>query len=67
MTDHIQNLEALIEARKNVTSELNDLQSLLEQKRELYLKYSGIIEYLNSIKKADEARVTDAEVTPNEE
>lgn len=54
MIDHDKNLETVLEARKALAAELNELQSAMEQKREMFLKYSGIVEYLSSIKKAEE-------------
>jgi len=54
MVDHNKNLETVIEARKALAAELNELQSTMEQKKEMFLKYSGIIEYLSSLKKAEE-------------
>lgn len=55
MIDHYKNLETVLEARKTLAAELNELQSTLEQKKEIFLKYSGIIEYLTSLKKAEES------------
>lgn len=61
MIDHDKNLETVIEARKTLAAELNELQSTMEQKKEVFLKYTGIIEYLSSLKKAEESVETSAE------
>lgn len=66
MVDHDKNLETVIEARKALANELSELQSATEQKREMFLKYTGIIEYLSSIKQAEESKAETAEV-PSEE
>lgn len=62
MIDHDKNLETVLEARKALATELNDLQSALEQKREMFLKYSGIIEYLSSLKKAEDSNTVTTEI-----
>ena len=54
MIDHDKNLETVLEARKTLAAELNELQSAMEQKKEMFLKYSGIVEYLSSLKKAED-------------
>lgn len=61
MIDHDKNLETVIEARKTLATELNELQSTMEQKKEVFLKYTGIIEYLSSLKKAEESVEASAE------
>ena len=65
MIDHDKNLETVLEARKTLAAEINELQSAMEQKREMFLKYSGIVEYLSSLKKAEDSNeaspVTDEE------
>ena len=66
MVDHDKNLETVIEARKALANELSELQSVTEQKREMLLKYTGIIEYLSSIKQAEESQAETAE-GPSEE
>lgn len=62
MIDHDKNLETVLEARKTLAAELNELQSALEQKKEIFLKYSGIIEYLTSLKKAEDGNEVTAEI-----
>ena len=67
MVDHDKNLETVIEARKVLVNELRELQSATEQKREMFIKYSGIIEYLSSIKQAEESKEEQAESLAEEE
>lgn len=67
MVDHDKNLETVIEARKVLANELRELQSASEQKREMFIKYSGIIEYLSSIKQAEESKEEQAESLAEEE
>lgn len=67
MVDHDKNLETVIEARKELAKELNELQSTLEQKREMFLKYSGIVEYLSSIKQAENSKAEQVESLTEEE
>lgn len=62
MIDHDKNLETVLEARKTLAAELNELQSALDQKKEIFLKYSGIIEYLTSLKKAEDSNEVTAEI-----
>ncbi len=65
MIDHDKNLETVLEARKTLATELNELQSAMEQKREMFLKYSGIVEYLSSLKNAEDSN--EAPPVTNEE
>ncbi len=67
MIDHDKNLETVLEARKTLASELNELQSTMEQKKEMFLKYSGIIEYLSSLKKAEEPNTSSSDIEPEVE
>ena len=67
MVDHDKNLETVIEARKALANELNELQSTLEQKREMFLKYSGIVEYLSSIKQTENSKEEQVESFGEEE
>ncbi len=67
MVDHDKNLETVIEARKVLVNELRELQSATEQKREMFIKYSGIIEYLSSIKQAEESKEEQVESLTKEE
>jgi hypothetical protein len=55
MIDHDKNLETVLEARKALATELSELQAALEQKREMFFKYSGIVEYLSSIQKSEKS------------
>jgi len=66
MVDHDKNLETVIEARKALANELNELQSATEQKREMFLKYTGIIEYLSSIKQAEESQPETTEIVSDD-
>ena len=67
MVDHDKNLETVIEARKVLVNELRELQSASEQKREMFIKYSGIIEYFSSIKQAEESKEEQVESLTKEE
>ena len=67
MVDHDKNLETVIEARKVLVNELRELQSATEQKREMFIKYSGIIEYFSSIKQAEESKEEQVESLTKEE
>lgn len=66
MVDHDKNLETVIEARKALANELSELQAATEQKREMFMKYTGIIEYLSSIKQAEESQAETAESLSDE-
>lgn len=46
MTDHIKNLQAVVTACNTIAQEIQTLENQLTIKKEIYLKYSGIIEYL---------------------
>ena len=54
MIDHTKNLETVSEAAQKLGEEINRIQGILAQKREMYLKYLGIIEYLTSTEKPEE-------------
>jgi len=62
MIDHDKNLETVLEARKTLANELTELQASMDQKREIFLKYSGIIEYLSSLKKAEDSKEAATEI-----
>lgn len=62
MIDHDKNLETVLEARKTLANELTELQASMDQKREIFLKYSGIIEYLSSLKKSEESKEAATEI-----
>jgi hypothetical protein len=48
MIDHQQDLKNVIEIQKNLINEINELNTTVASKKELVLKYQGIIEYLTS-------------------
>tara|TARA_Y100000401_G_scaffold53110_1_gene41695 strand:+ start:984 stop:1187 length:204 start_codon:yes stop_codon:yes gene_type:complete len=64
MADHAKNLETVLEARKTLAAELTELESVLAQKKEIFLKYSGIVEYLSSLKKAEESSTEPESIDP---
>lgn len=53
MTDHSQNLKSITEARTAVYEEIQELQNAINVKRELFLKYSGIVEYFQTVNQTD--------------
>ena len=67
MADHAKNLETVLEARKTLAAELTEIESVLAQKKEIYLKYSGIVEYLLSIQKTEESGTESEAIDPQEE
>lgn len=67
MPDHAKNLETVLEARKKLAAELTEIESVLAQKKEIYLKYSGIVEYLSSIQKAEESSTESEAIDPQVE
>lgn len=48
MTDQQQDLKNIIETQKTLINEINELNNSIALKKELALKYQGIIEYLTS-------------------
>lgn len=48
MTDQQQDLKNVIENQKVLINDINELNNTLTLKRELVLKYQGIIEYLTA-------------------
>lgn len=48
MTDKQQDLKNSIENQKNLINEINELSNTISVKKELALKYQGIIEYLTA-------------------
>lgn len=48
MTDQQQDLKNIIENQKTLINEINELNNTIALKKELALKYQGIIEYLTS-------------------
>ena len=60
MTDHSQNLKSITEARTAVYEEIQELQNAINVKRELFLKYSGIVEYFQTVNQTD-AQGSDSE------
>ena len=54
MIDHTKNLKTVSEVAEKLGEEINRIQGILAQKREIYLKYLGIIEYLTSTENPEE-------------
>jgi hypothetical protein len=48
MIDHETHLKQVLESRKILSNEINDLNNSLNIKKEQFLKLQGIIEYLSS-------------------
>jgi len=48
MTDQQQDLKNIIETQKTLINEINELNNSIAVKKELALKYQGIIEYLTA-------------------
>lgn len=46
MVDHETNLKNAVEIQKNLINEINELNNTLSLKKELAIKYQGVIEYL---------------------
>ena len=70
MIDHSKNLETVSEATQKLGEEINQLQGILTQKRELYLKYLGITEYLSATEPEPEVNISelsDDDESPDEE
>ena len=67
MIDHSKNLETVSEATQKLGEEINQLQGILAQKRELYLKYLGITEYLSATEPEPEPDVNISELTDDDE
>ncbi|HCX23518.1 MAG TPA: hypothetical protein DHN29_16475 [Cytophagales bacterium] len=67
MIDHAKNLETVLEARKTIATELAELESVLAKKKEIYLKYSGIVEYLASLQKVEESDTEPESIEPEAE
>lgn len=61
MTDHKKNLETIQEARTKIASEINEIENVLNGKKELFLKYTGILEYLTSTEQAEAAETETTE------
>lgn len=67
MTEQQQHLSNLIQQRQTLSTELENINSQLINKRELFLKVQGVIEYLTQIgvvlpeSSDSESDVTDAE------
>tara|TARA_B100000035_G_scaffold134656_1_gene114619 strand:+ start:65 stop:295 length:231 start_codon:yes stop_codon:yes gene_type:complete len=59
MIDHSKNLETVSEATKKLGEEINQLQGILAQKRELYLKYLGIAEYLSATENETDVNISE--------
>ena len=71
MEEQQNHLAQVVQQQKDVISEISELQSALDTKRNLGMKLQGIIEYLNSLGvtlpepevKSDEETVEGAETT----
>ncbi len=59
MTDHSKNLEVITASRDSVAKEIQSLEQQLNIKKEIFLKYSGIIEYLEQTESAQESSTTE--------
>ena len=59
MIDHSKNLETVSEATEKLGAEINQLQGILAQKRELYLKYLGIAEYLSATENETDVNISE--------
>ncbi len=61
MIDHKAHLQNILKEQSSLSQEISQLNALLANKRELFLKYQGITEYLtaNGVK-PDKEEATDA-------
>ena len=57
MIDHKAHLQSILKEQSSLSQEISQLNALLANKRELFLKYQGITEYLtaNGVKPDEEA------------
>ena len=57
MIDHKAHLQNILKEQSSLSQEISQLNALLANKRELFLKYQGITEYLtaNGVKPDEEA------------
>ena len=57
MIDHKVHLQNILKEQSSLSQEISQLNALLANKRELFLKYQGITEYLtaNGVKPDEEA------------
>lgn len=62
MVNHAQNLVTALEARKAVASEINELNATIEEKKAMFLKYSGIVEYLSAIEASENNNEESSEI-----
>jgi len=49
MTEQQEHLKNLLDQRKVISKELEEIRNITSQKRDLYLKIEGAIEYLTQI------------------
>ena len=59
MTDHSQNLKDVLEVCQKLGNDIQRAQSELNTKREMFLKYSGIAEYLSATEKGSDVDVSE--------
>tara|TARA_B100001094_G_scaffold82482_1_gene78744 strand:+ start:482 stop:712 length:231 start_codon:yes stop_codon:yes gene_type:complete len=65
-TNHQSHLESAVEQQKQILTEINDLQTQINTKKEIVLKVQGVIEYLQQVippAPTDSATVTEEPVT----
>ena len=62
MIDHKVHLQNILKEQSSLSQEISQLNALLANKRELFLKYQGITEYLtaNGVKPDEEEEAKDA-------
>ena len=48
-TNHQSHLESAVEQQKQILTEINDLQTQINTKKEIVLKVQGVIEYLQQV------------------
>ena len=48
MINHEAHLKQVLEAQKQLAQEINELNGILTNKKEIFTKHQGIIEYLTS-------------------
>ena len=71
MTDQQQHLQQVIQQQSNLVAEINELNSQVDNKRQLAVKLQGVREYLEQLgvelPKEDEAEETADETPPASE
>ena len=48
-TNHQSHLDSAVEQQKQILTEINDLQTQINTKKEIVLKVQGVIEYLQQV------------------